>query len=199
MKSALKAAARAAATLVVLPALLSFAVRRRFLGRDRAVQGSSQALALVPGLLGHYVRRAFFRWTLAGCHPTATVEFGTIFSQAGARLDEHVYVGPHCSLGLVHVERDTLIAAGVHVPSGAHTHGTAALGVPMREQPGTPRRVRIGAGSWIGSAAVVMADVGEGVIVGAGAVVTRPTGDYVIVAGVPARVIGRRIELAAAH
>ena len=34
--------------------------------------------------------------------------------------------------------------------------------------------VRIGAGAWIGSAAVVMADVGANSIVGAGSVVTKP-------------------------
>ena len=33
------------------------------------------------------------------CHWTATIEFGTLFSQAGARLDENVYVGPRCHLG----------------------------------------------------------------------------------------------------
>ena len=56
--------------------------------------------------------------------------------------------------------------------------------------------VRIGAGSWIGSASVVMADVGRQSIVGAGAVVTRPVPEYSFAAGVPARVVydrrGRR-------
>ena len=33
--------------------------------------------------------------------------------------------------------------------------------------------MRIGAGAWIGSAAVVMADVGRDTVVGAGAVVTK--------------------------
>ena len=30
-------------------------------------------------------------------------------SQAGAVLDENVYVGPWCLLGLVHLERDVLL------------------------------------------------------------------------------------------
>jgi acetyltransferase-like isoleucine patch superfamily enzyme len=53
--------------------------------------------------------------------------------------------------------------------------------------------VCIGAGAWIGSAAVVMADVGRDTIVGAGAVVTKALPDQVIAAGVPARAIRSRL------
>jgi acetyltransferase-like isoleucine patch superfamily enzyme len=162
------------------------------LGRDRALQGSSQALSLVPGIAGQYLRRAFFCRVLDECHASVTIEFGTLFSRAGARLGEQVYVGPHCHLGLVHLERDVLIAAGVHVPSGPDTHGISSLDRPIREQPGSLRMVRIGAGSWIGSGAVVMADVGRDSVVAAGAVVTEALPDRIIAAGVPARVVRQR-------
>jgi acetyltransferase-like isoleucine patch superfamily enzyme len=82
----------------------------------------------------------------------------------------------------------------VHIPSGAITHGIDDVTVPIRDQPGVQRMVRIGAGAWLGSAAVVMADVGRNTIVGAGSVVTRPLGDGVVAAGVPARVIRLRAE-----
>ena len=52
--------------------------------------------------------------------------------------------------------------------------------------------MRIGAGSWIGSGAIVMADVGANAVVGAGAVVTKPVPDAVVAAGVPATVIRTR-------
>src|SRR5437867_11948418 len=116
MREALKALARFAATLAVTPMLVSFMVRRRVLGPDRALEGSTQALALVPGLVGEYLRRAFLARVLAGCDRTAVISFGTVFSQAGARIDAHAYIGPRCHLGLVHVGRDALVAAGVHVP-----------------------------------------------------------------------------------
>jgi acetyltransferase-like isoleucine patch superfamily enzyme len=93
----------------------------------------------------------------------------------------------------VHLERGVLLAAGVHVPSGPHTHGMDPS-APIHDQPGSPRMVRVGAGSWIGSNAVVLADVGRNTIVGAGAVVTRALPDNVIAAGVPARVVKRRDE-----
>ena len=68
----------------------------------------------------------------------------------------------------------------------------------MREQQGTLAMVRIGAGAWIGSAAVVMADVGANSIVGAGSVVTAPVPEAVTAAGVPARVLRSRAPQAAA-
>jgi acetyltransferase-like isoleucine patch superfamily enzyme len=192
LRSSAKAAARGLALVAVSPALLSYAVRRPFLGAGRALEGSTEALSLVPGILGQYLRRAFLSRVLDYCHPSVTVAFGTIFSQPRARLDENVYIGAGCHLGWVHVERDVLIASGVHIPSGPETHGIDDVDRPIREQAGTARMVRIGAGSWIGSAAVVMADVGNGSVVAAGSVVTKPVPGGVIAAGVPARVIRER-------
>jgi virginiamycin A acetyltransferase len=194
LRHAAKSFAFWVATVAVAPALASYWLRAAVLGRDRALEGSTQALALLPGLLGQFARRAFLVRTLASCHRSVTVEFGTIFSRAGARLDEGVYIGPRCHLGLVHIEQDVLVAAGVHIPSGAATHGIDDLTVPIREQPGTQRMVRIGAGAWLGSAAVVMADVGRNTVVGAGSVVSRALPDGVLAAGVPARVIRARGE-----
>jgi virginiamycin A acetyltransferase len=192
MREAAKTIGHGLATVAVIPLLVSFCIRRAFLGPNRALEGSTQTLSLVPGVLGDYLRRAFLAQTIAHCDRSATVQFGTIFSQAGARIEANVYVGPRCHLGLVHLERDVLLAAAVHVPSGGETHGIADLDRPIREQPGTRKIVRIGEGTWIGSAAVVLADVGRHCVIGAGAVVTAPLPDYVIAAGVPARVIRSR-------
>jgi len=193
MREALKLAAHLLATLLALPWLASYAVRRVFLGPDRALEGSTQSLALVPGLPGEYLRRAFLMWTLAECHRSVTIQWGTIFSQTAARIGPNVYVGPSCHLGRVHLERDVLLAAGVHVPSGAQTHGTDDVTRPIREQQVTRRMVRVGEGAWVGSAAVVLADVGKHSVIGAGAVVAAAIPDYVVAAGVPARVLKSRM------
>jgi virginiamycin A acetyltransferase len=196
MRKALKTVARALAAIAILPQLASYGIRSLFLGKDGALEGSTQLLSLIPGLSGQYLRRAFLARVLTGgCAHSAVIEFGCLFSQAGSRIEENVYIGPRCHLGLVHLERDVLIAAGAHIPSGPHTHGIEGIS-PIRNQPGTRHLVRIGAGTWIGSNAVVMADVGRDAIVGAGAVVTQPIPSGVIAAGVPARVIRRRNEAA---
>ncbi len=192
MRDAAKSIVRLLALIAVSPLLLSYWCWSLVLGQDRALEGSSQTLSLVPGLIGVYLRRAFLMRVLAHCDKTASVEFGTLFSQTGARLDENVYIGPRCHLGLVHIERDALLGPGVHVPSGARTHGTADPNKPIREQEHSRKMIRIGAGAWIGSGSVVMADVGAHSVVGAGAVVTKPLPDRVVAAGVPAKIIKRR-------
>jgi virginiamycin A acetyltransferase len=186
--------ARGAANLAASPLLLLHALKVPILGKDRALEGSAQLLALFPGLCGEYIRRAFLGWTIRECHPTATICFGTILSKTATRIGANAYVGPYCSLGSVTIERDALIATGVHILSGARMHGTGDIGRPIREQPGELAHVTIGGGSWVGAGAVVMADVGRDSVIGAGAVVTKCIPDAVIAAGVPARVIRSRAD-----
>lgn len=193
-KDLVKLAIHGVCLVLMLPALLMYAIGCLLLGRDRALEGSSQMLAPLPGLTGMFLRRAFLGCVLKRCHRSADIGFGTLFSQSGAVIDEGVYVGPRCHLGLVHLEKDVLLAAGVHVPSGGQTHHFADPTVPIRDQGGERKVVTIGAGAWIGSAAIVLADVGAGTIVGAGSVVTKPLPPNVIAAGVPAKVIRGRFE-----
>lgn len=192
MREAIKMLTRALAWLLVTPSVLSWRARSIAIGPDRALEASTQAWAIVPGLTGQYLRRAFLSRALRSCGANATIEFGTIFSSAQASIGDRAYIGPRCHLGWAVIEQDALLAAGVHVPSGARTHGTADLLTPIRDQQSTKTPVRIGAGAWIGSAAVVMADIGRDAIIGAGAVVTKPVPERAIYGGVPARMIGSR-------
>ena len=192
MREAIKAVVHAACWIAVTPSVLSWRVRSIALGPDRALEGSTQAWALVPGLIGQYLRRAFLCRTIRSCARTATIEFGTLFSSASASIGERAYIGPRCHLGWAEIEDNALLAAGVHVPSGARTHAIDDLTIPIRDQKTVKTAVRIGRGSWIGSAAIVMADVGADAVVAAGAVVTRPLPDATISGGVPARVLRHR-------
>jgi virginiamycin A acetyltransferase len=196
MRAIAKWMARMVANVAASPFLLIHALKVPILGKDRALEGSTQLLALLPGLSGDYIRRAFLAWTIAECHPSATISFGSIFSKTATRIGANVYIGPYCSLGSVTIERDVLIATGVHVLSGGRIHGTEDLTRPIREQTGEIAHVTLGAGCWIGAGAVVMADVGAKSIVGAGAVVRKPVAEAVVAAGVPASVIRLRSEAA---
>lgn len=190
--NAFKGAARGVATVLVTPALFSYYLRARLYGRERALLASTQALGLVPGLIGQYVRRAFLAQVLSHCAASAVVESGTLFSDPETRIDAYAYIGPNCHIGYAHIEHDVLIAPGVQIPSGGRIHGTADPDTPLRNQPGERVCVRVGANSWIGGAAIIMADIGPATIVGAGSVVTTPLPGRVLAAGVPARVIRER-------
>lgn len=192
VKAAAKWAAHMAALVAAVPFLVAYRLSAVLVGRDRALEGATQALAGLPGIPGVYVRRAFLTRTLARCARSAEVHYGTLFSQAGAEIGENVYVGPRCHLGLVRLDRDCLIAAGVHIPSGGRTHAFADPDAPIHAQGGRRDRVTVGAGAWVGSAAVVLADVGPGTVVGAGSVVTKPLPADVVAAGVPAKVLRPR-------
>jgi acetyltransferase-like isoleucine patch superfamily enzyme len=194
MKNTLKGVMRGLALLLVMPAVCSFLFRRLIVGQDRAIMGSTQLLSLIPGLWGQYLRTAFLRCALPQCDPSVVIEFGTILSSANARFGENVYIGPMCHIGMAELERDVLVGAAVHIPSGPDTHGTADIRRPIREQPGVLRTVRIGSGAWIGSGSIVMHDVGAHAVVAAGAVVTEPVPSLVVAGGVPARVLHHRSE-----
>jgi virginiamycin A acetyltransferase len=192
VRDVLKNLARVLATIGVFPHMVTYRAMSLVLGRDHALEGATQSLARVPGFRGQYLRRAFLSRAIARCDSSAVICWGTVFSKSGAIIDENVYVGASCHLGLVHLERDVLLADGVHIPSGSQTHGTDDVGIPIRDQPGAVTLVRIGQGTWVGSGAIVMADVGRDSVVAAGSVVTRPIPDRVVAGGVPARVIRSR-------
>jgi acetyltransferase-like isoleucine patch superfamily enzyme len=189
VKTFLKAAADLAAALIVLPAVLAYRVGRAAFGADKAFPGWSQAFALIPGLSGAYLRRAFYRRVLSRCEPGCCLSFGTVFSHPTAEVGRDVYVGVYGCLGAVTLEDDVLLGSHVSVINGGGQHGIERLDIPIREQPGTFPRVTIGRDTWIGDRSIVLADVGQHCVVGAGSVVTRPIPDYAIAVGVPARVI----------
>jgi acetyltransferase-like isoleucine patch superfamily enzyme len=192
MKTILKSVADGVALLLVLPAALLYWLGRAVLGPDRAFPGWSQALALLPGLTGVYLRRAFYRLALSRCASGCCLSFGTIISHPTAEIGRDVYVGPYGCLGAVSLEDDVLLGSHVSIMNGGGQHGIDRLDVPIREQPGCYPRVTIGRDSWIGERSIVLADIGHHCVIGAGSVVTRPVPDFAIAVGNPARVIRLR-------
>jgi virginiamycin A acetyltransferase len=190
-KSALLAAARG----TVAPLVAAYRVERALwpaARRDQLFQAYSQALALLPGVSGQFVRRAFYGAVLAQCDPDSCIQWGTIFSSEEARVGRGVYVGARCTLGRVILEDDATLGSNVDIPSGRNQHGFDDPDVPVQDQPGRYETVRIGRNTWVGNGAVVLADVGQRAVVAAGSVVTAPLPDDVIAGGNPARVLRRR-------
>jgi acetyltransferase-like isoleucine patch superfamily enzyme len=195
MKKILKAMADVSAKVVAAPAIVSYALNRAFVGEARAFPGWSQAMSLIPGTVGAYLRRAFYRFAFRQCAQGSWIGFGTVFSHAGCRVGRNAYVGCYCCLGEVTLEDDVLIGSHVSITNGSAQHGISRLDIPIREQPGQWPHITIGQDSWIGDRAVVMANVGKHCVIGAGSVVTKSVPDYAIVVGNPAKILRYRNEL----
>ncbi|MCW5200461.1 acyltransferase [Desulfobulbus sp. F4] len=125
------------------------------------------------------------------------------FSQIKVRsgqlsLADNISIGPFCYLGTV-----STLTVGEHSLFGANCfiggiqHGFSDPSTPIAAQPLVDRGgVSIGRDVWVGAHAVINdgVQIGDGAIVGSNAVVTKNVPPLAIVAGVPAKVIGRRGE-----
>lgn len=114
-------------------------------------------------------------------------------------ISDHIIdIGDRCLIGrgssiVAHLEitigADVYFGPNVYVTD--QNHSVERLDIPIGRQSEPEKPVSIGAGSWLGTNAVVLPGVtiGQHVAVGAGSVVTTDIPDGVIAAGVPARVI----------
>ncbi|MHB8721412.1 MAG: acyltransferase [Steroidobacteraceae bacterium] len=113
------------------------------------------------------------------------------YLEIGNDCDVNTNVQLGAASGRIVLGNHVMIAANVVMR--AANHGMRR-GIPMKHQHSAPGEIRVEDDVWIGSNAVVTADVviARGTVVAAGAVVTHSTEPYSIVAGVPARKIGER-------
>ncbi len=175
-----------------LPLLLFFYLACLLDRKDQVFWSISQLLSLIPGVVGNFLRKSFYQWTMTRCDRECAILFGTIFSQSDTEIGRNVYIGPNCNIGSCKIENHCTIGSNVHILSGKNQHDFSDLERPIQEQVGVFEKVVIGEDVWIGNCAVIMASVGKKCIVGAGAVVTKPVEDFSIVAGNPARVLKKR-------
>ena len=176
--------------MYALPHRVAYAMAKPVFGPDRAFVAASERMAKAPGHVGVYARQAFYRAALDRVGVDIYFGFMSVFSKRQATLGDNVYIGRFCSIGWAAIGNHVMLADAVQILSGARQHGVETKAAPLQDNAQSFSQVSIGAGAWLGSGCIVMADVGANAIVGAGAVVTRPVPAGVKVAGVPARVIG---------
>lgn len=173
----------------VAPLALSERFARRLLKRDVWFVSHADALSLIPGIFGRYLRNAYYHLTLQRCPLDCRFVFGMVFTHSEADVGHRTYVGARSRLGTVSIGADTLIGDHVHILSGGHQHNFDDPDSRIREQPVNLVRVNIGTNCWIGTNSVVMADIGNHCVIGAGSVVTNTIPDSSVAAGNPARVL----------
>jgi len=182
--------------VVIMPLWAMYRLQALLLGPMKSFEGYSQLLSLFPGLIGNYLRWAFYRLTIASLGEDSCISFGVTLADPRIKIGRGVYIGALCNLGLCSIEDDVLLGTGVHIMSGFAQHGYADLSIPIREQEGTWLNVVIGCDTWVGNGAIVGNNVGRKCVIGAASLITHEIPPYSIAVGNPARVIRDRREQA---
>lgn len=122
--------------------------------------------------------------------------FAIVESRGGQiKIGARTGIGPFCILyghGGLEIGADCLIAS--HVVCVPENHRFDRSELPMREQGGDRKGIRIGNDVWLATGVVVLdgVTIGDGAVIGAGAVVTRDIPPRAIAVGVPATVVRYR-------
>jgi serine acetyltransferase len=138
--------------------------------------------------------------TLVG--PNVSLSAGMVPGQKMV-TDPVVRVGDRCMIGRgSHIVGHFNIEIGDDVHTGPYVyitdqnHGYENTDEVVHTQWPSDVPVRIGTGSWLGTAVVILpgTELGRNVVVGAGAVVRGVFPDYCVIAGVPARIVRRYVR-----
>lgn len=193
LTAALKAAADAIALVLVLPLGAASGLEHRLRPHAEGVfHFCAHTVALLPGLPGAYLRRAFYRLTLDRCDALCHIGFGAMFTHREVLVGRGVYLGTWALVGSADLREGTSIGSRVSLLSGTELH-------QFRDGRWTPfdaerlRQIVLGPHAFVGEGAIVMADVGARTMVTAGAVVSSAIPHGIVVAGNPARFV-RRLE-----
>jgi acetyltransferase-like isoleucine patch superfamily enzyme len=187
-----------ASLLLASPLIVAAWLEKRMSRGEAIFVASSQLLSLIPDLVGVHIRAAFYYATLEDCHWEVHVGFGSIFTHRGATLARNVSMGAYCIIGHADIAERVMMGSRISIPSGKRQHFDDSD--CLTDEPRFAR-VAIGAGTWVGEGAVIMARVGARSIVSAGTVVIKETPDDCLIGGNPARMIralGRRTQNKAA-
>lgn len=183
-----------ATALMVAPLGLSFELRRRLIGPERAYLELSERASRWPGVRGERMRNALHRRLGTHVGDAVIMRFGCVLKRPPVSIGRMTAIGHYVVIQHASIGEDCILSDHVVVYDGRRQHDIDRLDVPINAQGIRMERVIIGNDCLIGAHATILADVGNHCVVGAGSVVIEPVPDYMIVAGNPARVIGDRRE-----
>src|SRR4029079_8913871 len=151
----LKSAVDAICLVMAAPAAVMCAAETRLGPRAETMFTAwAQTFALVPGIAGVFLRRAFYRLTLEACASSFCIGFGAMFTHRAATIEQDVYVGPYALIGSCRLGRGALVGSRSSILSGGSLHTLDASGRWAATDLTRLHRVDIGAYAWIGEASV---------------------------------------------
>jgi virginiamycin A acetyltransferase len=173
---------------LVLTSLMTVAARieKGISNKEAVFVGFGQFLSLFPGLVGSYLRSAYYFATLEECSWEVHIGLGSYFPHRAARVGCNVAIGAYCVIGNVSIDDGVMVASRVSMSSGKRQHldDSGYLSSQARFD-----KITIGRNSWIGEGAIILASVGADCVVAAGSVVITDTPTGQLVAGNPSKLI----------
>lgn len=191
MIALLKNITLAFAILVMAIPIAICKLERRVSMRDDWFVFFAQAISIVPGFPGRFLRKAYYGLTLDSCPFDCDIGFLSWFTHPQSTIGARVYIGHHVTLGRIVIGEGVMIGNHSCFLNGGAQHEFDAAGnlTAFHREDLVP--LTIGRRTWIGEQAVVMADIGAQCIIGAASVVSTPVRDASVVAGNPARFVRR--------
>lgn len=191
MRQFLKALLNRICQILVLPLVIPCKLEEWLISpySETVFRTCTHLMALMPGLPGTILRRAFYSLTLEKCSLNSHIGFGSFFTHRAAKVEDHVYIGPYAMIGAANLEKHSLIGSRVSILSGKAQHELDQNGRWTPFSPDAMARVSIAENVWVGEGAILMADIGEGSQISAGAVITTAVRPHVVMAGNPARLV----------
>lgn len=135
----------------------------------------------------------------------AQVGENTVFGY-GSFCDKHSsigcegYFGSNCTITKTIIGNYASVGNDVVIGPGEHDLNDLSISGRVAEHASydtlTKKDCVIGNDVWIGTRAIILRGVviGDGAVIGAGAIVTKSVPNYAIVAGVPAKILGYRLD-----
>ena len=177
--------------LLVLPLIILCKLEEIIFSKDSELifHICTHLLAIMPGLPGAFLRRAFYSQTLDECSQHCHIGFGSIFSHRSNTVEKHVYIGSYAIIGSAHLGEHCLIGSRVSILSGKELHVLDDDGMWTPFSAERLSQVKLAKNVWVGEGAIIAADIGEGSMVGAGSVITTNVKPHILVTGNPARFV----------
>jgi len=191
MKQTVKFLLNLLSQLLVLPLIILCKLEEIIFSKNAELifHTCTHLIAMLPGLPGAFLRRAFYSLTLDECSNHCHIGFGSIFSHRSTIVEKHVYIGSYSIIGSAVLGEHCLIGSRVSILSGKALHVLDEDGMWTPYSAERLSQVKLAKNVWVGEGAIVAADIGEGSMIGAGSVITTNVKAHIVVTGNPARFV----------
>lgn len=124
MKQQIKKALNRICQLIVLPLVIPCKLEEWCMSRhaETVFHTCTHIVALLPGLPGMFLRRAFYSLTLESCSTECSIGIGALFTHRNVTVVKPVYIGNYSMIGAAHLGEHCLLASRVSILSGKTLH-----------------------------------------------------------------------------